>query len=135
MGILTWISEHWFEVLQSAGIVGGLIFTGVTVRKDERARKIHNSITLNEQHREIWKEFSAYPELGRVMIPKRDLGREPISEREELFVNSLIVHLSTVYRAMKSDEFVVLEGLAKDVKTFFSLPVPQATWHKARPFH
>jgi hypothetical protein len=135
MGTLPWIAEHWFDLFQTVGIVGGLLFTGLTVRKDERARKIANSIAINEQHRQIWKELYAYPELSRVMMPDRNLEQEPASEREELFVNTLIAHLSTAYRAMKYDEFVRLEGLAKDVKAFFSLPIPKGTWERVREFH
>ncbi|MCX6927483.1 MAG: DUF6082 family protein [Verrucomicrobia bacterium] len=135
MRALPWITEHWFELLQTAGIIGGLLFTAITVRKEERARKITNSIAINEQHRQIWTEVYAYPELSRVMMPDRDLEHEPVSDRETLFVNTLIVHLSTAYRAMKYDEFVRLEGLSKDVKMFFSLAVPRATWQNVRAFH
>lgn len=135
MGILPWIGEHWFELFQTAGIIGGLVFTAFTVEKDERARRISNSIAINEQHRQIWKELYTYPELSRVMSKDRKLHEEPASEREELFVNTLIVHLSTAFRAMKHAEFVRLEGLGKDVRMFFSLPIPRMMWRKVRPFH
>jgi hypothetical protein len=135
MGVLPWVAKHWFELLQTVGIIGGLFFTAFTVRKDERARKISNSIAINEQHRQIWKELYVYPELSRVMVKERNLELEPASEREVLFINSLIVHLGTTYRAMKNDEFVKLEGLETDVKAFFSLPVPKLVWGKVHPFH
>lgn len=135
MGILSWAAKHWFDLLQSVGIIGSLLFTAFAVRKGEEARKIGNSIAINEQHREIWEQLYAHPELSRVMIKERSLEREPATEREELFVNTLIVHLSTAYRAMQRDEFVRLEGLEKDVKTFFALPIPKAVWKRVRPFH
>jgi hypothetical protein len=69
------------------------------------------------------------------MVKERNLKVEPASEREELFINTLIVHLSTAYRAMKNGEFVRLEGLKADVKSFFSLPIPRMVWGKVRPFH
>jgi len=36
---------------------------------------------------------------------------------------------------MKHAEFVRLEGLGKDVRMFFSLPIPRMMWRKVRPFH
>jgi hypothetical protein len=135
MGILPWIGEHWFDLLQTVGIIGGLLFTALTARKDERARQVSNSIAITEQHRQIWKELYAYPELSRVMLKDRNVAQEPASQREELFVKTLIVHLSTAYRAMKYDEFVQLEGLEKDVKAFFALPIPKMMWSKIKPFY
>ena len=135
MGASSWLARNWFELLQTVGILGGLVITAVTVRKDERARKITNSIAINEQHREIWKVLFIYPELSRVMVKDRNLEQEPASELEELFVKSLIVHLSTVFRAMKQNEFVRLEGLGRDARVFFSLPIARITWAKVREFH
>ena len=135
MGILPWIGQQWFALLQTVGILGGLLFTALTLRKDERARQISNSIAITEQHRQIWKELYLFPELSRVLLKERNLVREPASQQEELFVRTLIVHLSTAFRAMKHDEFVRLEGLERDVRSFFSLPVPKAVWRKVQPFH
>ena len=131
----SWIGQHWFDLLQTTGIVGGLIFTAYSIRKDEQARRISNSIALNAHHHEIWKELYSYPQLFRIMAKDLDLKSAPVSEREELFTKTVIVHLSTAYRAMKHGEFVKLEGLSRDVKTFFSLPIPRAVWRKIKEFH
>jgi hypothetical protein len=133
MGASNWITEHWFDLLQTVGIVGSLLFTAYTTRKDERARKIGNSIAINEQYRQNWKELYEHPKLLRVLAKDVDLEKEPIAEDEKLFVNMLIVHLSTVYRAMKYGEFVKLEGLQTDVVEFFSLPIPSSVWEKIKP--
>ncbi len=55
-----------------------------------------------------------------------------ISIGEELFVTTIIAHLSTVFRAMKQGEFVKLEGLQNDVREFFALPIPKAVWTKTK---
>jgi plasmid maintenance system killer protein len=133
MEVSRWLTEHWFDLLQTVGIVGSLLFAAYTTRKDVRARKIGNSIAINEQYRQIWKELYERPELSRVLEKAVDLGKKPISVQEELFVNMLILHLSTVYRAMRHGEFVKLEGLRKDVEGFFSLPVPRVMWEKIKP--
>jgi hypothetical protein len=43
---LQWVGEHWFDLLQTAGIVGGLLFIAYTTRKDDRSRKIANLIAI-----------------------------------------------------------------------------------------
>jgi hypothetical protein len=128
----SWFSQPWVELFQTVGIVGSLLFAAYTTRKDEQARRIGNSIAISEQYRQIWKEVYQYPELSRVLIKEIDFEKEPISGREELFVTMLILHLSTVYRAMKNGEFVKLEGLQRDVKEFFSLPIPKEVWGKMK---
>ena len=130
MGTTAWIVEHWFDLLQTVGIVGSLLLAAYTTRKDERARRIGNSIAINEQYRQIWKELYEHPKLARVLDKKVDLEKEPISAQEELFVTMLVLHLSTSFRAMKHGEFVKLEGLQRDVEDFFSLPIPRAVWKK-----
>jgi plasmid maintenance system killer protein len=132
MEVSTWVAEHWLDLLQSIGIVGGLYFTAYTTRKDERARRIGNSIAINEQYRQIWKELFDHPELGRILKADVDLKKHPVVVQEELFVNMLILHLSTVYRAMEHDEFVKLEGLRADVTGFFTLPIPKVVWEKLK---
>jgi len=129
-----WITGHWLDLLQSLGIVGGLLFSAYTTRKDERARRISNSIAINEQYRQIWNEMYNHPELSRVLAKDANVRQTPVSRQEELFVTTLILHLSTVYRAMKHGEFVNLEGLQKDVAEFFSLPIPRAVWNKIKKF-
>jgi len=129
-----WITGHWLDLLQSIGIVGGLLFSAYTTRKDERARRISNSIAINEQYRQIWNEMYNHPELSRVLTKDANVKQMPVSRQEELFVTTLILHLSTVYRAMKDGEFVKLEGLQRDVKEFFSLPIPRAVWNKIKEF-
>jgi hypothetical protein len=42
--------------------------------------------------------------------------------------------MDTIYRSMKSGMFVHLEGLQKDVREFYSLPILRAAWEKIRPF-
>ena len=64
---LHWIAEHWLDLLQSVGIVGGLWFTAYTIRKDERARKVTNMLTVAQHHREIWQQLYERPDLTRLL--------------------------------------------------------------------
>jgi len=129
-----WIAAHWFDLIQTVGIVGSLLFAAYTTHKDDAARKIANSIAINDQYRNIWKEIYEHPKLARVLEKNADLENEPVSIEEERFVMTLILHLGTAFRAMKHGEFVTLEGLKKDAQQFFSLPIPKVVWGKIKPF-
>ena len=130
----SWLSENWFEVIQTAGVVGGLLFTAYTVRKDERARRITNLIALGDQYGRIWQEFYARPMLSRVLRGDVDLTKETISDDEHLFVKMLILHLDAVRQTTKAGVFVKMHGVRKDVQEFFSYPIPKAIWEKIKPF-
>jgi hypothetical protein len=124
---------RWFDLLQSAGIIGSFLFAAYSTRKDNQARKISHLYATADRHREIWKSYRDRPTLSRVLEKTADLSNQPLSHEEELFVTGLIIHLDTVYRAMKAGMFVELEGLRTDMKEFFLLPVPKAVWQKYRP--
>jgi len=134
MESLSWITAHWFDLLQTAGIVGGLVFTGVIARRDERARAIGNAIAIKQQYREIWQELYDRPKLFRILKADVDLKSNPLTDEEELFVTQLILHLDTVFRAKQAGVFVEIGGLRKDVANFLSLPIPRQVWTKLKPY-
>jgi hypothetical protein len=127
-----WFSAHWFDLFQTLGIIASLLLAAYTTWKDERARRIGNSIAINDQHRNIWDDIYAHPHLARVLENEADA--HDISTGEEMFVITLVAHLSTVFRAMNIGEFVTLEGLQRDVREFLSLPIPKVIWAKIKPF-
>ncbi|MEI6076814.1 MAG: hypothetical protein WCS94_14625 [Verrucomicrobiota bacterium] len=134
MAATNWIIEHWFDLFQTLGIVGGLLFTAYAVWKDERARKITNLIALNERHDYIWSKFYEKPELARVLKKDVDLNRYPISDEEWLFAKMLIIHLDTVRRAAKAGMLFEIKGIKSDIRDFLKLPIPKTVWEKIRPF-
>ena len=132
MPLLNWIDANWFVLLQSVGIVGSLIFTGSALRADAEARRVHNLFSLTKQHREIWSMLYEHPRLSRVLEREVDLDATPIAPEEEIFVRFIILHLSTVYRSSRANLFIGPEGLNKDIRGFFSLPIPNAVWRMSR---
>jgi hypothetical protein len=44
-----WLRDHWFVLLQSAGIIGGLLFTGISLRIDARVRRVGNLLAITAQ--------------------------------------------------------------------------------------
>ena len=132
ISLLNWTGEHWFDLLQTAGIVGGLLFTGIAFRTDTKARRLESLFTITKSHREIWSEIYERPELNRIQDSKADLSAKPVTNEERLFVNFLILHLNNSYQAIRDGLYHRPEGLSDDIRGFFSLPIPRAVWDKSR---
>ena len=134
MGVLNWLNNNWLNLVQSGGIIAGLLFSAVALHLDANARRVSNVLSITQNHREIWTELYRRPELARVLEPKVDLETAPISHNEELFIRMLILHLNSVYHAQKYGLLLNLEGLPKDIQWFLSLPMPQIIWERIKPF-
>ena len=132
MGIVEWISQNWFNLFSSFGIIGGLWFTAVSLRSETKTRRVANFLTVTTNYREIWKEYFRNPELSRVLDPNVDVTKQPVTRTEELFVGQIIFHISNVFYAMKNDLLVEQEGSRRDIAQFFTLPVPRAVWIKTK---
>ena len=135
MGEFSWFQEHWFDLFQTIGIIGGLFFSGFAIWRDDQSRKISNLIEINRQYQDIWKELYDRPELSRILDVNTDIKTKPVTEKESLFVNMLILHLDTVYRSTKAGLAVHFEGLQKDIAEFFKLPIPKTVWEQMKGFH
>jgi hypothetical protein len=132
MGAGEWISQNWFDLFSSAGIIGGLWFTAVSLHSETKTRRVANLLTLTANYREVWKEFFRSPELARVIDSSADVAKQSVTPAEEFFVNMVISHTSSVYEALKDELLTKQEGLRRDVRSFFSLPVPKAVWTKSK---
>lgn len=129
-----WITENWFDLLSAVGIIASLLFTAHTVRSDTKTRRISNLVTLTRNHRDIWSEILKNPKLERVVSLTVDIEKEPTTLEEEIFVGFIIQHLHSVYHAA-SDKLVMRpDAMRRDVKEFFSLPVPNAVWQRTKIF-
>jgi hypothetical protein len=134
MGFLNWLRDNWFILFQSLGIIGGLFFTAISLRVDTKVRRVGNLFAVTKQHREIWTALYSRPDLKRVMDASANLRAQRITDEEELFVNLLILHLATSYRAGKAGMFILPAELQSDISAFFSLPIPRAVWERMRIF-
>jgi hypothetical protein len=131
---LRWIEDHWLDALQTLGIVAGLWFTSLSAFRDHRSRKLQNLLSINSNHRQIWLQAFSHPHLFRILKPKVNLRRNPVSEEEALFVNLVILHLTTVLEAMNDGLMRKPQGHDADLKEFFSLPIPRHVWRKTAKF-
>lgn len=132
MGSFHWLVENWFTLLNAVGVIGGLFFTGFSLRSETKTRQISNLITLTKNHREIWAELLRNPKLARVLNAAPNRVKPSVSCEEEVFVSLVIQHLNSVYRAMGDDLAIKPEKLRQDVGWFFALPIPQAVWVKLK---
>lgn len=132
---MSWLAAHWLDLIQSAGIVGGLLFNGWALHRDGQAQRAANLLKLTEQHRDIWREMFSRPGLARVLRPDADLLTDPVTDEETLFVTLLILHLNTAFSAVRAGVLRAPEGITPDIRGFFSLPIPRAAWEKARHLH
>ena len=135
MGGFHWLGENWFTALNAAGVVGSILFTGLSFRAEIKSRQISNLIAITANHREIWMEFLSRPELRRVLDATVDLKTTVPTPNESEFVNLAILHLSCVYQTMQSELVLKDGGVRRDVCEFFSLPIPSQVWEKAKVFH
>jgi hypothetical protein len=133
MEFADWLAQNWFDLLSVIGIVGGLLFTAISLHSEAKTRRVANLLTLTQNHRELWKVFYQNVQLTRILDASADLSSAPVNRGEEIYVNVLVQHLSSVYQAMKSDLTIKAEGLRRDVRNFFALPIPKCVWEKLKP--
>jgi len=127
-----WIGHNWLALIQTGALAGGLLFTGVAILLEARARRVGNLIQLTQQHRDLWERLYIKPELARILEPTANPKQSPVTAEEEMFVIFLILHLNNTYYGMRSGFFHKLHGLRKDIDQFFSLPIPHAVWEKVK---
>ena len=118
--------------LNAVGVVSGLFFTASSFRSEAKTRRVANLLTITKNHRDIWADFYRNPELARVLDVSADVAKQPVTRDEEIFVNLVILHLSSVFHALKDELVVNQEGLRRDVWSFFSLPITLAVWERAK---
>lgn len=134
MGILGWWGTHWFQLLQTASIAGGLFATAYTIRADTKERKIQNVFAITSAHRELWTQFYQQPFLHRVLESEVDLEREPPSLAERRFVHELILHLRASVKARQAGMDFDNDALDKDIRQFFARPIPRVVWEDSKEF-
>jgi len=129
---LLWFQDNWFSLLQTIGIIGSLVFTGVSLRQETHSRRASDLLTLTEHHRDLWQEVYCRPGLGRIYAEEVDLISSPVTVAEERFLNEVIVHFHTAWQLVSQGSLLSLETMRVDARTFFMLPIPQAVWKQTK---
>ena len=132
--LLPWLEANWFSFLQSVGIVGGLLFTAASVRRDTKTRRINDMLKLKEEHRELWSELHRRPDLTRITDTNVDLLETPVTSAEEKFLNLVIVHFNTGWHLSNAGVGAKRSDLKADIRGFFKLPIPHLVWENSKGF-
>lgn len=127
-----WLAQHWFEAVQTGGILAGLIFTAISLRDTRQSQQITNLFTLTQYQRELYGGLSHRPELARIFHDNPDLQNLPVTEDERLFLTMVVLHVSLTLTATRMNAIVPIEGLERDLAEMFSKPIPRAVWKKVR---
>jgi hypothetical protein len=132
--IMRWLLDHGKGTLETAGLIGGLFYTAASFNADSKERRISNLMELAQSHRDLWLQVTEKPELARILRADVNLTKAPVTVVEERFVHLLITHLAVTYTAVKAGVLPGMEGLEKDVREFFALPIPHKVWTWSRRF-
>lgn len=127
-----WLTDNWFALLQSLGIICGLLFTAISIRRDTASRRASDLLALSERHQELWAELYRRPELSRIRSKEADLLANPVTALEVEFLRSVFVHFFTGYLLARNGALLQMNAFKADVQNFFSLPIPKAVWRENR---
>lgn len=132
MNEASWLFDH--GLLQTTATAVGLFATVYTLRKGVQERKIQNLFTLNSAYRDIWKQIYDDPSLALVMKLTVDLKENPVTVKERVFVQFIILHSRASYKARKAGMDFDDDAMAADLQQFFSRPIPNAVWQWSKGF-
>ena len=127
-----WFVDNWFSLVQSGGIIGGLVFTGWSLRRSSLDARIGNTLGLAQQHRDLWGDAHRRPELARILEGEVDLVSHPVTVTEREYLDLAIYHFYTCYELGSECGLISLDVLALDARSFFAKPIPQAVWRETR---
>ena len=113
-------------------MASGLMAT-VTLRREARARRMGDYLTVVTHHRELWSEAHRRPDLARLFQTEVDLVGAPVTVAEEEYLNLVIDHFYTGWVLVNDGIVLKAKVLAADTRAFFSLPVPRRVWDETKP--
>ena len=129
---MEWIGENWFSLVQTLGILTGLLVTGRTLRSDLRSRRITDQLTLTQLHRDLWRQLREDRELLRILAEQPDLVSTPVTAAERDFLNSVFVHFINGWLIARAGGLLTSDAFARDVRSFFRLPIPCVVWLESK---
>jgi len=131
-GFSSWIDGNWFNLIQTAGIVGSLLFGAATAQREAKTREIENHLTIAEQHRNLWNEARQRKDLDRIFQTDADVIKIPITVAESEFLNLVVGHFQAGWILSENGAAITLNEMRADVRDFFTLPLPRAVWERTK---
>lgn len=135
-------SSHWFEIIQTVGIltgflfsVAGLAYTAFEFRRQTKSILTSNRLQIVEGHRQLTLFRLSNPGLSRIKQTKVNLQTKPITDLEADWLGLKFLHFSACFYAIQNGQYEKPERLTDDIRDFFNLPLPAAAWNRAKAFH
>jgi hypothetical protein len=125
------LEANWFNIVQTISIVLGLVFAGLSLRKDNRGRRLANLLSLKAEHRELWNVIHDKPEFARILKSEVDLATEAMTPQEEIFLRQMIVHFAVSWELLRDGTPFDIGAFRRDAGHIFSLPLPNLAWQRA----
>lgn len=123
--MIEWLAHGWFEIVQTLGIAGSLLYAAYGFHLDRRMRDTELLISITNAHRSIWERMIEQPGLGRVLDPSVDVKKAPPSPAEARFVKLVLLHLAAVHRAIQNGAYLETPEMRRDIRQFLSKPIPR----------
>lgn len=126
--------------LESIGIIGGLILSGLGLLlnalatfRNNKASKLLNYQEITKSHRELWKlTLNDTDKYSRIFSEKVNLSKKPITYHEHRFIHLLLLHMTTVYNFSKHSHLIEIEKMKVDIGEFLSFPIPYEVWKRTK---
>lgn len=138
-GILAWVDSNWFSILQSIGIVGGLIFTGKTIRDAARTqrdateeRKVSNILEFDARHQNIWSDLYQREDLRRILEEQNDFLKGVVTPVEFQYLRQKVVQFQVGWELAKISKPEEIDAVVRDAAKFFSRPLSRRVWNKVK---
>jgi hypothetical protein len=97
LGFHAW-GDSYFNIVQTAGIIGTLLLGIAVANREAKAKETENLLAIAEHHRELWTEANQRPELNRIYNETADTTTQPVTAGEENFLNLVFAHFLTTWR-------------------------------------
>lgn len=132
-GFSSWVDGH-FNLIQSIGIIATLLFTGIGLHREAKAKEVENFLTQTQHHRELWSLFIGNKDLERIFNADVDVTKNPPTAAETELLNLMFVNFQNGWRVAKAGGITTLREIREDVESTFPLPLPRAVWEKTKKF-
>ena len=128
------MAELLMAWLQPIGIISSLLFSGIALRNDTKARRVENHIKIVDGYRQIWSAILSDAKLERILWDDLDLSANPISAAEDRLARFIFQNILLACEARSVGQLGDIGNLEKDVAEFISHPIPKSVWKEIARF-
>lgn len=131
--VLSWVSMNWFALLQTLGIVGGLLLVVVQIRASTRQRESESLVEIYDINRQLLSLGFSHPQLFAILEDAKDV--DPVWERFylQLWLNQLsLIHL---YLKRSVFDHELQDFLQREIADFMTLTNVQKHWQQRGAFY